>query len=205
MAKVYVRINLDRAAEEKFFAICISLPAVTVGGFAEIKDVYPAMREAVKNAATQYLNAGEKIPWEGDSGGGNAQVWVDLEGISPDNLPPGNSLHHCIACEKEMHGEDYSGKTDVLYDGLICQTTGNYGSTIFDPMSGREKVQFFLCDECAITKGHLMTYMLVESQPAKITGHMSFTQYQDKDNASLEERTEDAAHNLNRALGGQSG
>lgn len=205
MAKVYVRINLDRAAEEQFSATCISLPAVTVAGFAEIKDVYPAMRDAVKNAATQYLNAGEKIPWEGELGDGNAQVWVDLEGISPDNLPPGNSLHYCIVCEKEMHGEDYSGKTDVLYDGLICQTTGNYGSTIFDPMGGHEKVQLFLCDACAITKGHLMTYIWVESQPDKITERMSFTQYQDRDKASPEEQAEDAAHRLNQALRGQSG
>ena len=51
----------------------------------------------------------------------------------------------CLVCGKtlvqEMPGYPAPG------DGVLCTTSGNYGSTVFDPMDG-ERLRFNVCDEC---------------------------------------------------------
>jgi hypothetical protein len=37
-------------------------------------------------------------------------------------------------------------------DGVACTTSGNYGSTVFDPMNG-EFLEFNLCDPCLVAAG----------------------------------------------------
>lgn len=36
--------------------------------------------------------------------------------------------------------------------GVLCTTTGNYGSTVFDPFDG-ERLRFNVCDRCLIAAG----------------------------------------------------
>lgn len=45
-------------------------------------------------------------------------------------------------------------------DGIYCETPGNYGSTVFDPMDG-EYLAFLICDPCmtrAGEQGRVMVY-----------------------------------------------
>lgn len=52
----------------------------------------------------------------------------------------------CLICGRILLREmdDYEAQPD---SGVMCSTSGNYGSTVFDPMNG-ERIYFNICDEC---------------------------------------------------------
>jgi hypothetical protein len=56
----------------------------------------------------------------------------------------------CICCSKELESV-FSESPYQPSGGVICETTGNYGSTQFDPMDP-ESLLFFICDECLVAK-----------------------------------------------------
>lgn len=66
----------------------------------------------------------------------------------------------CIICDRTLEAEPMDGLTITgVYDGLIFRATGNFGSTIFDPMpTQREEVlQVIICDECIKRKIEYVT------------------------------------------------
>jgi len=68
----------------------------------------------------------------------------------------------CIRCEKELDLDSHCDESEpdvwfIVHEGLIFRARGNYGSTQYDPMNGYEYLEMFLCDECLIAKGHLVT------------------------------------------------
>lgn len=70
----------------------------------------------------------------------------------------------CIICDKELELDTYSdlkknGSVGMLHGGLICDTTGNYGSTIFDPITSPEKLEFYICDPCMLEKQDKVFYV----------------------------------------------
>ena len=63
----------------------------------------------------------------------------------------------CLKCGATLtrSSRDYEGQPN---DGIMCQSYGNYGSTVFDPMDG-SYLAFNLCDPCvkrAAKQGRLM-------------------------------------------------
>lgn len=70
----------------------------------------------------------------------------------------------CISCGKELQQEDDVQKDgnhphcwQVLYDGIIFKSRGNYGSTEYDPMEGEnEYLEVAVCDKCLTEKGALV-------------------------------------------------
>lgn len=58
----------------------------------------------------------------------------------------------CICCDRILEEEPTDNPLTIhpIYDGLIFRATGNFGSTIFDPMPTRkeEKLQVIICDDC---------------------------------------------------------
>ncbi len=57
---------------------------------------------------------------------------------------------HCICCEKPLEhcgpeGED--SLSNPPNDATYWQTSGNFGSTVFDSM-GEEILETYICDEC---------------------------------------------------------
>ena len=68
----------------------------------------------------------------------------------------------CIVCDKKLDPV----WEDSIYvqpsDGMICKTSGNYGSRVLDNVGpGERDVVFCLCDECfikAADKGYLAQY-----------------------------------------------
>ena len=73
-------------------------------------------------------------------------------------------MKKCIVCEKELEEEDSligAHKRllcwEIIYDGIILKSCGNYGSTEYDPMDGvSEYLELALCDKCLVSKGHLI-------------------------------------------------
>jgi hypothetical protein len=53
----------------------------------------------------------------------------------------------CIVC-----GTALTNVVDMVpnqpNDGVVCHTYGNYGSTVYDPISDSRKLEFNVCDEC---------------------------------------------------------
>lgn len=62
----------------------------------------------------------------------------------------------CICCGRTLEVEPNDNPVVIspVYDGLIFRSTGNYGSTIFDPMPiGLEEIlQVIICDDCIRTR-----------------------------------------------------
>jgi hypothetical protein len=56
----------------------------------------------------------------------------------------------CLICGKELETaypqQPHKGQP---YDGVVCDTNGNYGSRVYDPMDGSTLV-FNICDECLV-------------------------------------------------------
>jgi hypothetical protein len=64
----------------------------------------------------------------------------------------------CIicGCPLERAFDDYEAQPS---DGVMCSTSGNYGSTVYDPMDLSE-LAFNICDDCLVEKakeGRVMT------------------------------------------------
>lgn len=58
----------------------------------------------------------------------------------------------CIRCEKKLFAVCDS-EEDVSYQpyrGVMCTSSGNYGSTVFDSLSGKESMHFVVCDACLV-------------------------------------------------------
>jgi len=54
----------------------------------------------------------------------------------------------CFSCGKNIEYDPHGG---MISDALIFEATGNYGSTIFDPMGigpSEEYLEIHICDQC---------------------------------------------------------
>lgn len=62
----------------------------------------------------------------------------------------------CICCDRLLEEEPNDNPIVIhpVYDGLIFRATGNFGSTIFDPMPRRKQeiLQVIICDGCIKTR-----------------------------------------------------
>ena len=60
----------------------------------------------------------------------------------------------CFCCDCDIEADMPIIPTDLgaVYDGVLFRATGNYGSTLFDPLpatgKGEEFLQIIICDEC---------------------------------------------------------
>lgn len=60
----------------------------------------------------------------------------------------------CIVCDKELKPVHDSDSEDIQYPpngGIYLQSHGNYGSRVFDSMTG-EFLECYICDECLESK-----------------------------------------------------
>ncbi len=57
----------------------------------------------------------------------------------------------CLVCEKEVV-EDEAG----VHDATIWQSTGNYGSGVYDPIAGNVFLEVVICDGCLVRKKALL-------------------------------------------------
>lgn len=71
----------------------------------------------------------------------------------------------CMCCDKWLDAE-FLDSDDLLtvvpvYDGLIFRATGNFGSTIFDPMpiGEEEYLLVVICDDCVKSKAKRVTHI----------------------------------------------
>jgi len=67
----------------------------------------------------------------------------------------------CFCCDRVLNAESTDNPLVItpVYDGLIFRATGNFGSTVFDPMpiGIEEMLQIVICDECVRQKAERVT------------------------------------------------
>lgn len=69
----------------------------------------------------------------------------------------------CFVCDKILEIEIGSNPIVIhpVYDGLIFRATGNFGSTVFDPMPTQraEMLQVIICDDCIKAKAEKVSLL----------------------------------------------
>lgn len=82
---------------------------------------------------------------------------------------------NCLICEQELwpgcfaHGDLLTDADKEWFDAPAAvdfQATGNFGTTIFDPLhnSSKEVLQIAVCDECLIKKQKIIKYINVKNE-----------------------------------------
>lgn len=58
------------------------------------------------------------------------------------------NMLHCVRCDKQLSPVTDDDECYQPYNGIVCTSSGNYGSCVFDPMVDDKQLLFFLCDSC---------------------------------------------------------
>ena len=70
---------------------------------------------------------------------------------------------NCICCNRAVDMEIDANPLVIgpVYDALIFRATGNFGSTVFDPITtdGEELLQVIICDNCIKRKIKRVTHI----------------------------------------------
>ena len=55
----------------------------------------------------------------------------------------------CFKCDKQLD-PSVSGVMNQPYDGTVFTSHGQYGSTVFDPISDDRFIEITICDDCIV-------------------------------------------------------
>jgi hypothetical protein len=91
----------------------------------------------------------------------------------------------CFDCGKELEKCEHG----IIYGGLWCRSYGNYGSTLYDPLSdfSNEYLEFVICDDCMKLKADRVQWKRTHTE-VEIVAKKSFKKYLDDETKELEER-----------------
>ena len=66
--------------------------------------------------------------------------------------------YECVICgsKHRVDGSPDSESIPGVNGGVLCRTSGNYGSTEYDVLYGFEFVEFIICDKCFIKKAKIL-------------------------------------------------
>ena len=68
--------------------------------------------------------------------------------------------YKCMCCNRIVQGDVDENPLVIssVYSGLVFRSTGNFGSTIFDPIGETEEIlQVVICDDCMKKKARRVT------------------------------------------------
>jgi hypothetical protein len=65
----------------------------------------------------------------------------------------------CLICEKEIEEDDIS-----VHNATVWTSHGNYGSSVYDPMSGGVYLEAMICDACLTRKKGLLEEVVIEQR-----------------------------------------
>jgi hypothetical protein len=67
-----------------------------------------------------------------------------------NQYPDGPMVLPCIVCDRPINCHVYDGRPGMADDAILCDSTGNYGSTVFD--ADGCMIAFVVCDSCVVKK-----------------------------------------------------
>jgi len=87
----------------------------------------------------------------------------------------------CIVCGKscEVLWDDAKGpNVPAMHDGIVCYSSGNYGSRHLDPLNGGVCIRFALCDDCLVAKGDDILHIVYDRETTVVEhSRTSFTEH----------------------------
>jgi hypothetical protein len=94
----------------------------------------------------------------------------------------------CFVCNKELQYEHMSKENPAsrcfLYDGLWFDATGNFGSTIYDPIMGNDFLRIAICDKCVMKKKKQVKH--IHSRTSKHSSKIeTFAEYDERERQEL--------------------
>ncbi len=63
----------------------------------------------------------------------------------------------CLICEREIQTDAIS-----VCAATVWNSSGNYGSSVYDPIDGNTFLEAYVCDECLLQKKELIEEVVVE-------------------------------------------
>ena len=79
---------------------------------------------------------------------------------------------NCICCEKSIGSALYNPEEDTLDgppdDATVWSTNGNFGSTVFDPIDSKLRLELFVCDQCLREKSHMVYAAKTINKPTTV-------------------------------------
>lgn len=85
--------------------------------------------------------------------------WVVMGGWTAEPLP-------CLVCGRQLR-RAIAGSNQP-YFGMMCSTSGNYGSTAFDSARGDDRLEFNVCDDCMVANAARIRNVRYRSRPDTI-------------------------------------
>lgn len=80
---------------------------------------------------------------------------------------------NCICCKRVLKAEPTENPLVIppVYSGIVFRSTGNFGSTVFDPMpiGAEEILQIIICDECIKWKARWGTVTRIHNIKRDVT------------------------------------
>ncbi len=71
---------------------------------------------------------------------------------------------HCVSCNTKLEPTSDDLCEYQPWKGIICTSSGNFGSQAFDSIRGTEQLIFVLCDECLRKAKQRMWYQEVTNE-----------------------------------------
>lgn len=86
----------------------------------------------------------------------------------------------CFVCDKELQLVDPGFKEDSAQcnDALMFSSSGNYGSTVYDPIGGRTELLINICDACIVLKKDRVLVATIE-RPLPIVSYAPWNPEED--------------------------
>jgi len=78
----------------------------------------------------------------------------------------------CIVCHKQVESEEY-----WPHDALVFEATGNYGSRIFDPMTGQKRLRVVICDSCVLQNSDKVRMVVDTTKRTEEVGEFKIDEY----------------------------
>jgi len=77
-------------------------------------------------------------------------------------------IPNCIICEEPMKPVWEDMETPQPNDGIMCSSSGNYGSAVLDAVFGEPEIVFIICDLCLISKAE-RGFILTAKKNTRVT------------------------------------
>lgn len=74
-------------------------------------------------------------------------------------------MKKCVICEKSLEID----KHDIVYGATVWNTRGNYGSTVYDPLTNGVKLECWICDKCLTNKKSLLEEVKFQTKYSELS------------------------------------
>ena len=86
----------------------------------------------------------------------------------------------CFVCEHPLdndHSDGFGSVIPGILDATVWRATGNWGSSLFDPLDNDGFLETYICDRCLVKKSHLVYNVEIETKKTEEVKVDTFNNY----------------------------